>query len=154
MSAGVPWATRVVVLWAASLTPWSAEGAGALLTTVSTVSLGLLKCWFSSLLLRLLLQVVGWDGREDGLTVGNWRLLSFRIEWWSLPFPHPTGKQSKKKTFRDENLREEKPKVQYNRKKCCACSGTVSGQWDLVVESQTDAHSEQPQLLRGGLRYK
>lgn len=25
----------------------------------------------------------------------------------------------------------------YNRKKCCACSGAVSSQWDLVAESQT-----------------
>ena len=30
----------------------------------------------------------------------------------------------------------------------------LSGQWDLVVESQTDTHSKQPQLLGDGLRYK
>lgn len=58
---------------------------------------------------------MGWDEKEGGLIIRNWRLLCFRIEWWSLPFPHLTGKQSK--TFRDENLREAKPKLQCNRKK-------------------------------------
>lgn len=112
-----------------------------------------MKCWFSSLFLWLLLQMVGQDGREDGLIVRNWRLLPFRIGWWSLPFPHPTEKQSKK-MVRDEDLGEAKAKLQYNRKKCCACSGAVSSQWDLVAESQTDIPSKQPQLLRGGIRYK
>lgn len=56
MSAGVPLATKVVVLWAA-------EGVGAPLMNF-TVSLGLMKRWFSNLQIGLLLQMVGWDRRR------------------------------------------------------------------------------------------
>lgn len=70
------------------------------------------------------------------------------------PFHFHILQESKvKRKFRDENLREAKPKLRYSRKMCCALSGTVSGQWDLVAESQTPT-LKQPQLLRDGVRYK
>ena len=64
-SAGVPLAARVVVLWTASLTLWSAGEAGALLTTVFNSFLEaneVLALWFAPVALTVD-GGMGWERR-------------------------------------------------------------------------------------------